>query len=122
MVAQADVELMTAARCALNKRLVTIAGMMNLIYSRPTGCLLVTHLPVKAELLRRPELAGQPLVVTAGTPGRQTVLDASVEAVGVRAGQRLRKRCPAVPAPLPCWPIPSTCPRSTTGCWLGCAK
>ena len=57
MVAQADVELMTAARCALNKRLATIVAMTKLRDAKPTGCLLVTHLPVKAELLRRPELA-----------------------------------------------------------------
>ena len=87
MVAQAGIELMTAARCALNKRLATIVAMLNLRDATSTGCLLVTHLPVKAELLRRQELAGQPLVVTTGTPGRQTVLDASVKAVGVRAGQ-----------------------------------
>ena len=87
MVAQADVELVTAGRCALNKRLATIAAMTKLRVSTSTGCLLVTHLPVKAELLRRPELAVLPLIITAGTPGRQTVLDASVEAAGVREGQ-----------------------------------
>ena len=80
-------EFVTAARCALNTRLATIAAIMKLIDSTSTGCLLVTHLPVKAERLRRPELAGQPLMITAGTPGRQTVLDASVAAVGVREGQ-----------------------------------
>ena len=78
---------MTGARCALNKRLVTIIAMLKLKDSTSTGCLLVTHLPVKAELLRRQELAGQPLVITTGNHGRQTVLDASAEAVGVRAGQ-----------------------------------
>ncbi len=46
-----------------------------------------THLPVKAELLRRPELSSLPLIVTTGNPGHQTVLDASAEAAGVRAGQ-----------------------------------
>ena len=54
---------------------------------RLTGCLLATHLPVKAELQRRPELAGRPLVVTAGGPKRPVVLDASAEATGVVAGQ-----------------------------------
>ena len=68
MVAQADVELMTAARCALNKRLATIIAMLKLKDPTSTGCLLVTHLPVKAELLRRPELAGQQLVVTCLRP------------------------------------------------------
>ncbi len=103
MVAQADVELMTAARCALNKRLATIIAMLKLKDPTSTGCLLVTHLPVKAELLRRLELAGQPLIITDRTPGRQTVLDASVEAVGVRAGQTvaeaLSRRSDAVTLP-----------------------
>ena len=87
MVAQADVELMTGARCRLNKRLATITAMLNLRDATSTGCLLVTHLPVKAELLRRPDLADQPLIITASDRNRQTVLDASVKAVGVRAGQ-----------------------------------
>ena len=54
---------------------------------RLTGCLLVTHLPVKAELKRRPELAGRPLVITAGGSTRPVALDASTEAPGVSAGQ-----------------------------------
>ena len=51
------------------------------------GCLLVTHFPVKAELRRRPELAGVPLLITDGKPPRPLVVDASPEAVGVRTGQ-----------------------------------
>ena len=54
---------------------------------RLTGCLLVTHLPVKAELQRRPELAGRPLVITNAGPARPQVLDASSEATGVAAGE-----------------------------------
>lgn len=54
---------------------------------RITGCLLVTHLPVKAELLRHPELTGRPLIVTVSDRGRHLVLDASDEAVGVVEGQ-----------------------------------
>ena len=57
--------------------------------TRVTGCLLITHLPVKAELLRQPQLAGVPLIVTASARGRQVVLDASSEAVGVLEGQTL---------------------------------
>ena len=60
---------------------------MSMTDARLTGCLLVTHLPVKAELWRRPELAGQPLVVTTVGRGRPSVLDASGEAAGVAAGQ-----------------------------------
>ena len=78
---------MTGARCAPNARLSSIVGMMNLRDSRPTGCLLVTHLPAKAELLRRPELAGKPLVIVASDRNRQIVLDASSQATGVVAGQ-----------------------------------
>ena len=54
---------------------------------RITGCLLATHLPVKAELQRRPELAGCPLVITSGGATRPVALDASAEATGVAAGQ-----------------------------------
>ena len=103
MVAQAGIELMTAGRCALNKRLATIVAMLKLRDSTSMGCLLVTHLPVKAELLRRPELAGQPLIIPASDRNRQIVLDASAEAVGVRAGQTvaeaLSRRSDAVTLP-----------------------
>ena len=61
--------------------------MASLNYCRLTGCLLATHLPVKAELSRRPELAGRPLLVTDGGTTSPTVLDASAEATGVVAGQ-----------------------------------
>lgn len=54
---------------------------------RLTGCLLVTHLPVKAELQRRPELAGRPLIITTARPAHPQALDASPEATGVAAGQ-----------------------------------
>ncbi|MDE0343011.1 MAG: DNA polymerase Y family protein [Deltaproteobacteria bacterium] len=52
-----------------------------------TGCLLVTHLPVKAELRRRPELAGRPLIISTAGPARPQALDASPEAAGVATGQ-----------------------------------
>ena len=55
--------------------------------SKLTGCLLVTHLPVKAELQRRPELAGRSLIITAGEPKRPVALDVSAEATSVTAGQ-----------------------------------
>ena len=56
---------------------------------RLTGCLLITHLPVKAELQRRPGLAGRPLIITTVGPARPQALDASPEATGVAAGQSL---------------------------------
>ena len=49
----------------------------------------MTHFPVRAELRRRPDLAGQPLLITDGRPTRPLVVDASAEAAGVRAGQRV---------------------------------
>ena len=57
----------------------------------PIGCLLITHLPVKAELARRPELAGRPVMVAAGDARRRVVIDASPEAqaAGIRVGQPL---------------------------------
>lgn len=54
---------------------------------RMIGCLLITHLPVKAELFRQPHLTGLPLIVTASVRGRQVVMDASGEAAGVHEGQ-----------------------------------
>ncbi len=57
----------------------------------PTGCLLITHLPVKAELARRPELAARPVIIAAGDARRPAVMDAAPEAqsAGVRADQPL---------------------------------
>ena len=57
----------------------------------PIGCLLITHLPVKAELVRQPELAGRPVMVAGGGARRRVVIDMSLEAqaAGVRAGQAL---------------------------------
>ena len=54
---------------------------------RLTGCLLVTYLPVKAELRRRPEMGGRPLIITTAGPVRPQVLDAFPNATGVFAGQ-----------------------------------
>lgn len=61
--------------------------MCNVEKQSAVGCLLVTHFPVKAELRRRPELAGVPLLITDGKATRPLVVDASPEAVGGRAGQ-----------------------------------
>ena len=47
----------------------------------------MTHLPVRVELLRQPQLSGLPLIITVSSGGRQVVLDASGEAVGVMEGQ-----------------------------------
>ena len=89
---------MTVVGCYTNTSSYSIVVMLNRLEARLTGCLLVTHLPVKVELRRRPELSGVPLVVTIGGPGRPSVLDASREAVGVMAGQSVSQslsRCAA---------------------------
>ena len=54
---------------------------------RLTGCLLVTHLPVKAELQRSPELIGRPVDHHQRRNARPAVLDASAEAHGITVGQ-----------------------------------
>ena len=72
-----------------NRSANSISVMDLRVNSRIAGCLLVTHLPVKAELQRRPELAGRPLIITSGGPKRPVVLDASAEASGVTAGQNV---------------------------------
>ena len=59
------------------------------VNSSLAGCLLVTHLPIKAEMQRRPELAGRPLIITSGDLKRPVVLDASADAAGVTAGQNV---------------------------------
>ena len=79
--------MMTAGCCVSNRRANSIAAMNLCVNSRLTGCLLITHLPVKAELQRRPELAGRPLIIATVGSARPQALDASPEAVGVVAGQ-----------------------------------
>ena len=55
------------------------------------ACVLVTHLPLKAELRRRPELLGRPVVITESYGSKQVVLDSSPEARGVVAGMSLQE-------------------------------
>ncbi len=82
-------ELLTARPCITNICTFMIPGAMDAALSRVIGCLLVTHLPVKAVLLRQPELAGQPVIIASSEPNRRVVVDAAAEARGVRAGQTL---------------------------------
>ena len=53
------------------------------------ACLLVTHLPVKAERQRHPSLRGKPLVVVENRRARDLVMASSPEARGVRVGMTL---------------------------------
>ena len=61
------------------------------------ACLLVTHLPVKAERQRYPSLHGKPVVIVERKRPGRAVLESSPEARGVAAGMPLGKaliRCP----------------------------
>ena len=57
--------------------------------AKPIGCLLITHLPAKAELRRRPELEGRPLIICDGSKGRPRVLDRTPQAGEARMGEPL---------------------------------
>ena len=61
------------------------------------ACLLVKHLPVKAEMQRYPALRGKPLVIVESNGSGGLVLDSSPEARGVKPGMPLPEslaRCP----------------------------
>ena len=53
------------------------------------ACVLIDHLPVKAEVQREPSLRGRPVVVAQSSGSHRVVLDASPDAVGVAAGMPL---------------------------------
>lgn len=53
------------------------------------ACLLISHLPVKAERCRYPALRGRPLVIVEQHGDRDRVLDSSPEASGVVPGMSL---------------------------------
>ena len=55
------------------------------------ACMLITHLPMKAELMRHPALHDRPVIVTEGPDSREMVLDSSPEAVGVVPGMPLQE-------------------------------
>ncbi len=56
---------------------------------RSIACMLVTHLPVKAEVRRYPQLRGKPVIITESYGSKDLVLDSSPEARGVSAGMPL---------------------------------
>ena len=61
------------------------------------ACLLVTHLPVKAERQRYPAFRGKPLVIVESCGPGEMALDSSPEAQGVTTGMALPEvlsRCP----------------------------
>ena len=71
--------------------------MPSFVPSGNVACLLVTHLPVKAERQRYPALRGRPMVIAVRTGLTHVVFSSSPEAHGVEAGMRLGEalaRCP----------------------------
>ena len=57
----------------------------------PIACVLVTHLPVKAELRRYPELRGKPVIITESLGSKDLVLDSSPQARGIVPGMPLQE-------------------------------
>jgi DNA polymerase IV len=55
------------------------------------ACVLLTHLPVKAELRRRPELKGKPIIIIDVNGSKQVVLDSSSEVRGIASGMTLQE-------------------------------
>ncbi len=58
---------------------------------RSIACVLVTHLPVKAEVRRYPELRGKPVVITESYGSKDLVLDSSPQARGLAPGMPLQE-------------------------------
>ena len=55
------------------------------------ACVLITHLPMKAELRRRVELQRKPVIITESLGSKQIVMDRSPEVKGVIAGMPLQE-------------------------------
>lgn len=55
------------------------------------ACILITHLAMKAELRRYPELRRRPVVITKTHGSQQVVLDSSPEAKGIADGMPLQE-------------------------------
>ena len=60
-----------------------IPTMSRLEHSPGIACLLISHLPIKAERRRYPQLRRRPLVIVEAGSGGDIVLDSSAEAKGV---------------------------------------
>jgi DNA polymerase IV len=55
------------------------------------ACVLITHLPIKAELRRHPELQNKPVIIAQELGSRRVVLDWSPQARGVAQGMPLQE-------------------------------
>ena len=54
------------------------------------ACVLITHMPVKVELMRHPEIYKQPVIITKESPEGLVAFDSSPEAYGVTSGMSIR--------------------------------
>lgn len=61
------------------------------------ACVLITHLPAKSELLRRPSLKGRPVIIVARSAGSDIVMDATPELKRIFEGMPLREALPNCP-------------------------
>ena len=55
------------------------------------ACILITHLPMKSELIRRPDLQNRPVIITEGSDSKEVVLDSSPEARNIIPGMPLQE-------------------------------
>ncbi len=55
------------------------------------ACILITHLPINAELKRRPELVGKPVLIVQEAGSKRWVLDYSADAKGVAQGMPVQE-------------------------------
>ena len=55
------------------------------------ACVLITHLPVKAEMRRHPRLRRNPIIISGNSDNGSVVLDASVQVEGVVTGMPLQQ-------------------------------
>lgn len=55
------------------------------------ACVLISHLPAKAEQRRHPDLRRRPVIITEESRAKRVVLDSSPEAAGVSAGTPLQE-------------------------------
>ena len=54
------------------------------------ACVLITHLPIKAELIRHPELLEMPVIVTQELGTKRSVLDYSRQVRRISEGMPLQ--------------------------------
>ena len=63
----------------------------SILVSMRISCVLITHLPIKAEQGRRAKLRGKPVIITRSSGSKQVVLDNSPQITGVAAEMPLQE-------------------------------